>query len=98
MRTKATEATEIVLSLNELRDQIKANFKKGDILHVVKGGRKIYKKDIVFLEAYDSFFMAECDVSQFYKETVTIAFAELLVGNVVIPEIRTKKPIVKQEK
>jgi len=95
MRLKAKEATEMVLSMGEIRDQIKDNFKKGDELHVLKGKRVINKRTITFVQGFDSFFVAESVVNAYYSETVSIAYADLLIGNVIIQEIYTKKPIVK---
>ena len=97
MRLKQVEATEIILTTGELRDEIKSKFKKGDILHVVKGKKKVFKKEITFVEAYDSFFIAESELNKFYKEQLSITYADLLINNVVIQEIITKKPIVKNK-
>lgn len=93
MRLKAKEASEVTLTIVELRDQIKANFKDGDILHIVKSKRRITKKEIEFKQCYDSFFIAETVLSPFYSETLSISYADLLVGSVAIQEIQTKKPI-----
>lgn len=97
MRLKATEATEVVITMKELKEQIINNFKKGDIMHVLKGRRKLLKKEIKYISCYDNFFTAEAEINSFYKETISIAFADLLIGNVAILEIKTKKPIVKDE-
>ncbi|MBQ7275717.1 MAG: hypothetical protein IJS58_00565 [Bacilli bacterium] len=97
MRLKQVEATEMILTMGEIRDQIKSKFKKGDILHVVKGKKKVFRKEISFVEAYDSFLEAESVINKFYTEPITITYADLLVNNVIIEEIITKKPIIKKK-
>ena len=96
MRLKAVEATEVALTMSELKEQIISKFQKGDTLHVLRGKRKVFRKEVAYVCCYDSFFMAEAEINAFYKETISIAFADLLVGSVVISEIQTKKPIEKK--
>ena len=97
MRLKQVEATEMILTMGELGDQMRSKFKRGDVLHVVKGKKKVFRKEISFVEAYDNFFEAESVINKFYTEPITITYADLLVGNVVIEEIVTKKPIIKKK-